>query len=143
MIEQGVMHMFLTKKRIATVGLVAALALPATAAVAGEISGSRLPFSIQTSGSAEDSNRWNGPGSGHAKPCGDVPASQPNSFSAYIYEDKSFLPDPQVASTSRAYSQAYGCGSYKGTNTGGKYYTKATWSGIPGSRANGFVAAEN
>ncbi|GAA4787682.1 MULTISPECIES: hypothetical protein [Streptomyces] len=135
--------MFRTKKRTIVAALAAALALPASAAVAGEISGSRLTFSIATSGSAEDGNRWNGPASGHAKPCGDVPASQPNTFSAYIYEDKSFLPDPKIASTSRAYSQAYGCGSYKNTNRGGKYYTKATWSGIPGSRANGYVSAQN
>ncbi|GAA2266237.1 hypothetical protein GCM10010232_68240 [Streptomyces amakusaensis] len=134
--------MFLTK-RIVTAGIATLLALPATAAVAGEISGSRLPFSIATSGSAEDSDRWNGPSSGHAKPCGDVPVAQPNTFSAYIYQDKSLMPDPQIASTSRSYSQGYGCGGYKNTTTGGKYYTEATWSGIPGSRATGYVAAEN
>ncbi|MFF8960093.1 hypothetical protein [Streptomyces sp. NPDC014894] len=134
--------MFFTK-RIVTIGLATVLALPATAAVAGEITNSRLPFSIATSGSAEDNNRWSGPGSGHVKACGDVPVNEPNSFSAYVYRDRTALPDPQIASTSRAYSQAYGCGSYKNTSTGDKYYTTATWSGIPGSRAYGYVAAEN
>ncbi|MFE0642718.1 hypothetical protein ACFW2Y_14040 [Streptomyces sp. NPDC058877] len=132
-----------TRKRIAAVGLVAALALPVGVAAAGEITNSRLTFSIATSGSKEDGDRWNGPGSGHVKACGDVPTSNLKTFSGYVYQDKSFMPDPQIASVSRGYSQAYGCGSYKGTTTGGKYYTKATWAGVSGSRAYGFVAAQN
>ncbi|MER7765020.1 hypothetical protein [Streptomyces sp. NPDC097619] len=125
------------------VGLATVLALPVGVAAAGEITNSRLPFSIATSGSAEDGDRWNGPGSGHARACGDVPTSDLKTFSGYVYQDKSFLPDPQIASTSRNYSSGYGCGSYGGTTTGGKYYTKATWAGVPGSRAYGYVAAEN
>ncbi|GHI88794.1 hypothetical protein [Streptomyces xanthophaeus] len=132
-----------TRKRIAVVGLTAVLALPVGIAAAGEITNSRLPFSIATAGSKEDGDRWNGPGSGHAKACGDVPASQTQTFSGYVYQDKNLMPDPKIASVSKNYSSAYGCGSYGGTTTGGKYYTKATWAGIPGSRAYGFVAAEN
>ncbi|WP_370414224.1 hypothetical protein [Streptomyces fradiae] len=135
--------MKLTRTRIATLGLATVLALPAGVAVAGEISGSRLPFSIATSGSKEDGDRWNGPGSGHARACGDVPTSDLKTFSAYVYQDKSFMPDPQIASTSRNYRSGYGCGSYGGTTTGGKYYTKGTWAGVSGSRAYGYVAAEN
>jgi hypothetical protein len=135
--------MLLTPRRIAATTLAAVLALPVGIAAAGEISGSRLPFSIATSGSQEDGNRWSGPGSNRVRACGDVPTSDLKTFSAYVYQDRSLLPDPQVASTSRNYSSGYGCGAYKSTSTGNKYYTKATWAGVPGSRAYGFVAAEN
>ncbi|MEV8020504.1 hypothetical protein AB0O76_30075 [Streptomyces sp. NPDC086554] len=132
------------KRKLAVVALTAvAIGLPAVGAVAGEISGSRLPFSIATAGNKEDGDRWKGKSSGHAKACGDVPVNDTRTFSAYIYQDKSFRPDPQIASTSRSYKQGYGCGGYKGTSTGGKYYTKATWAGIPGSRAYGYVNAQN
>ncbi|GAA3109439.1 hypothetical protein [Streptomyces echinatus] len=133
------------KRKLAVVGVLTAVTIgvPAVTAVAAEINTSRLPFSIATGGSAEDDDRWKGSGSGHAKPCGDVPVNDTRTFSVYIYQDKSFRPDPQIAGTSRSYRQAYGCGSYKGTSTGGKYYTKASWAGIPGSRAYGFASAEN
>ncbi|MCX4665909.1 hypothetical protein OG453_04345 [Streptomyces sp. NBC_01381] len=132
------------KRKLAVVALTAvAIGLPAVGAVAGEINGSRLPFSIATAGNKEDGDRWKGKSSGHAKACGDVPVNDTRTFSAYIYQDKSFRPDPQIAGTSRSYKQAYGCGGYKGTSTGGKYYTKATWAGIPGSRAYGYVNAQN
>ncbi|MDH2389007.1 MULTISPECIES: hypothetical protein [Streptomyces] len=133
------------KRKLAVVGVLTAIgmATPVVSAVAAEISGSRLPFSIATSGSKEDGDRWKGKSSGHAKACGDVPVNDTRTFSAYIYQDKSFRPDPQIASTSRSYRQGYGCGSYKGTSTSGKYYTKATWSGISGSRAYGYVNAQN
>lgn len=133
------------KRKLAVVGAVTAVAVavPAMSAVAAEISGSRLPFALATAGSKEDDDRWNGKSSGHAKPCGDVPVNDTRTFSVYIYQDKSFRPDPQIASTSRSYNQGYGCGSYKGTSTSGKYYTKATWAGIPGSRAYGYVNAQN
>ena len=133
------------KRRLAVVGAFTAVAVgvPAVGAIAAEISGSRLPFSVATSGSSEDGDRWHGSGSGHAKACGDVPVNELKTFSAYIYQDKSFRPDPQIASTSRNYRDGYGCGSYHGTSTGGKYYTKATWAGIPGSRAYGYVNAQN
>ncbi|MEU5220630.1 hypothetical protein AB0G79_31130 [Streptomyces sp. NPDC020807] len=142
-IKRGGNIKMLMRKRIAVAGIAAALALPAGIAVAGEISGSRLTFSIATAGSKEDGERWNGPSSGHARACGDVPTSDLKTFSGYVYQDKSLMPDPQIASTSRGYSSAYGCGSYGGTTTGGKYYTKATWAGVSGSRAYGYVAAEN
>ncbi|MFJ8697203.1 hypothetical protein [Streptomyces roseolilacinus] len=132
-----------TRMRIAAVGLTAVLALPAGVAVAGEITNSRLPFSIATAGSKEDGDRWKGAGSGHAKACGDVPTSDLKTFSAYVYQDKSLMPDPKIASTSRNYRDGFGCGSYGGTTTGGKYYTKATWAGVPGSRAVGYVSAHN
>ncbi|MET9829136.1 hypothetical protein ABZ078_07455 [Streptomyces sp. NPDC006385] len=133
------------KRKLAVVGTLTAITIgvPAVTAVAAEISGSRLPFAIATGGSAEDGNRWKGSGSGHAKACGDVPVNDTRTFSAYIYQDRSLRPDPQIASTSRSYKQAYGCGSYKGTSTGDKYYTKATWASIPGSRAYGYVNAQN
>ncbi|MGW7468376.1 hypothetical protein ACWGJT_27860 [Streptomyces xantholiticus] len=140
------MRATMTKRRTrALVGTLTALAVgvPAVSAVAAEISGSRLPFSVATAGSREDGDRWRGAGSGHAKACGDVPVNDTRTFSAYIYEDRSFRPDPQIASTSRSYRSGYGCGAYKGTSTGNKYYTKATWAGIPGSRATGYVNAQN
>ncbi|MCP9945281.1 hypothetical protein LUX12_11610 [Streptomyces somaliensis] len=132
-----------TRARIIATGLTAVLALPAGIAVAGEITNSRLPFSIATSGSREDGDRWKGAGSGHAKACGDVPTSDLKTFSAYVYQDKSFMPDPKIASMSRNYRDGFGCGSYGKTTTGGKYYTKATWAGVPGSRAYGYVSAHN
>ncbi|MFI9806533.1 hypothetical protein ACIHEJ_19615 [Streptomyces sp. NPDC052301] len=133
------------RRKLAAVGVLTAIAVgvPAVSAVAAEINGSRLPFSVATAGSSEDGDRWKGSGSGHAKACGDVPVNDTRTFSAYIYQDKSFRPDPQIASASRSYKQSYGCGSYKGTSTGGKYYTKASWAGIPGSRAYGYVNAQN
>ncbi|MEV2252408.1 hypothetical protein AB0I94_17805 [Streptomyces sp. NPDC050147] len=133
------------KRKLAVVGTLTAIAVgvPAVGAVAAEISGSRLPFSIATAGSKEDGDRWKGKSSGHAKACGDVPVSDTRTFSAYIYQDRSLRPDPKIASTSRSYRQAYGCGAYKGTSTTSKYYTKATWAGIPGSRAYGYVNAQN
>ncbi|MEW2394173.1 hypothetical protein AB0933_38030 [Streptomyces venezuelae] len=136
---------FTGKRKLAVVGVLTAVAIsvPAVGAVAAEISGSRLPFALSTAGSKEDGDRWKGKSSGHAKACGDVPVNDTRTFSAYIYQDKSFRPDPKIASTSRSYKQGYGCGSYKGTSTGGKYYTKATWAGIPGSRAYGYVNAQN
>lgn len=136
---------FTGKRKLAVVGTLSAIAigLPAAGAVAAEISGSRLPFSIATAGSKEDGDRWKGKSSGHAKACGDVPVNDTRTFSAYIYQDKSFRPDPKIAGTSRSYKQAYGCSAYKGTSTSGKYYTKATWAGIPGSRAYGYVNAQN
>ncbi|WP_432094775.1 hypothetical protein [Streptomyces sp. bgisy100] len=134
-----------SKRKRAMVGAVAvlALAVPAASAVAAEISGSRLPFSVATAGNKEDGDRWKGKSSGHAKACGDVPVNDTRTFSAYIYEDRSFRPDPKIASTSRSYRSGYGCGSYKGTSTSTKYYTQATWAGIPGSRAYGYVNAQN
>lgn len=134
-----------SRRRTAIIGALTALAVavPVVSAVAREISGSRLPFPVATSGSKEDSDRWRGAGSGHAKPCGDVPVNDLKTFSAYIYEDKSFRPDPQIARTSRNYRGGYGCGSYQRTSTSGKYYTKASWAGIPGSRAYGYVNAQN
>ncbi|GGW60404.1 hypothetical protein GCM10010503_42180 [Streptomyces lucensis JCM 4490] len=136
---------FTGKRKLAVVGALTAVAIavPAAGAIAAEINGSRLPFSIATGGSDEDGDRWKGPGSGHAKACGDVPVNDTRTFSAYIYQDKRLRPDPQIASTSRSYRQAYGCGSYKGTSTSGKYYTKVSWAGIPGSRAYGYVNAQN
>ncbi|WP_418957677.1 hypothetical protein [Streptomyces tritici] len=140
------MRRTLTKSRKSVVvGTLAAMlvGVPVATAVAAEISSSRLPFAIATGGSKEDGDRWRGPGSGHAKACGDVPVNDTRTFSAYIYQDRSFRPDPQIASTSRSYRSGYGCGAYKGTSTGSKYYTKATWAGIPGSRAYGYVNAQN
>ncbi|MFI7321532.1 hypothetical protein [Streptomyces venezuelae] len=136
---------FTGKRKLAVVGALTAVAIsvPAVGAVAAEISGSRLPFALSTGGSKEDGDRWKGKSSGHAKACGDVPVNDTRTFSAYIYQDKSFRPDPKITSTSRSYKQGYGCGAYKGTSTSGKYYTKATWAGIPGSRAYGYVNAQN
>ncbi|CAL9300313.1 MULTISPECIES: hypothetical protein [unclassified Streptomyces] len=132
-----------TRARIVAVGLTAALALPAGVAVAGEINNSRLPFSIATAGSKEDGDRWKGTSTNRAKACGDVPTSDLKTFSAYVYQDKSLMPDPKIASTSRNYKDAFGCGSAGTTTRNGNYYTKATWAGVPGSRAVGFVSAHN
>ncbi|KUH39072.1 MULTISPECIES: hypothetical protein [Streptomyces] len=133
------------KGRTAVVAAATAVAVvvPAFSAVAGEISGSRLPFAIATAGSKEDGDRWAGPGSGHARACGDVPTSHVQTFSGYVYEDVSWAPDSKKASVSKNYSSAYGCGSYAGTGTNKKYYTKASWAGIAGSRAYGYVNAQN
>lgn len=132
-----------TRKRILAVGAIAALALPVGTAVAGEISGSRIPFSVATSGSKEDGDRWSGKSSGHARACGDVPTNDLQTFSGSVWQDISWSPDSKKASVSKNYRSAYGCGSYASTGTNKKYYTKASWAGIPGSRAYGYVAAEN
>ncbi|MFF6781343.1 hypothetical protein [Streptomyces sp. NPDC012510] len=133
------------KRRSAVVAAVAAftVAVPTVSALAAEISGSRLPFAVATAGSAEDSNRWSGPGSGHVKACGDVPVNDSRTFTASVWRDISLSPDPQIASASRSYSQGYGCGSYKNTSTSNKYYTQVSWAAVPGSRGVGFAAAEN
>ncbi|MET8680422.1 hypothetical protein ABZW18_23265 [Streptomyces sp. NPDC004647] len=133
------------KRKRAFIGAVTLLAVaaPTVQAVAAEISGSRIPFSIATSGSKEDGDRWNGKSSGKAKACGDVPVNDSRTFSGYIYHDRSWAPDPKIASVSKNYSSRYGCGSYKSTSRSNKYYTKASWAGIPGSRAYGHVNAQN
>ncbi len=133
------------KRRSAVVSAVAAfaVAVPAVSALAAEISGSRLTFAVATAGSAEDSNRWSGPGSGHVKASGDVPVNDSRTFTASVWRDISLSPDPQIASASRSYSQGYGCGSYKNTSTSNKYYTQVSWAAVPGSRGVGFAAAEN
>jgi hypothetical protein len=133
------------KHKTAVVAAMAAfvVAVPTVSALAAEISGSRLPFAVATSGSAEDSNRWSGPGSGHVKACGDVPVNDTRTFTASVWRDISLSPDRQIATASRSYSQGYGCGSYKGTSTSNKYYTQVSWAAVPGSRGVGFAAAEN
>ncbi|WP_149180569.1 hypothetical protein [Streptomyces sp. TRM49041] len=134
-----------TKGRTAVVAAATAIAVvvPAFSAVAGEINGSRLPFSIATAGSKEDGDRWAGPSSGRARACGDVPTSDIQTFSGSVWQDISWSPDSKKASVSKNYSSPYGCGSYAGTGTNKKYYTKASWAGIPGSRAYGYVNAQN
>ncbi|MDX2676885.1 hypothetical protein [Streptomyces soliscabiei] len=133
------------KHKTAVVAAMAAfvMAVPTVSALAAEISGSRLPFAVATAGSAEDSNRWSGPGSGHVKACGDVPVNDTRTFTASVWRDISLSPDRQTATASRSYSQGYGCGSYKDTSTSNKYYTQVSWAAVPGSRGVGFAAAEN
>ncbi|SHI24137.1 hypothetical protein [Streptomyces sp. 3214.6] len=133
------------KHKTAVVAAMAAfvVAVPTVSALAAEISGSRLPFAVATAGSAEDSNRWSGPGSGHVKACGDVPVNDTRTFTASVWRDISLSPDREIATASRSYSQGYGCGAYKDTSTSNKYYTQVSWAAVPGSRGVGFAAAEN
>lgn len=119
------------------------VAVPTISALAAEINGSRLPFAVATAGSAEDGNRWSGPGSGHVKACGDVPVNDTRTFTASVWRDVSWSPDRQITTASRSYAQGYGCGAYKGTSTSNKYYTKVSWAAVPGSRGVGYAAAEN
>ncbi|MBB1255460.1 hypothetical protein [Streptomyces alkaliterrae] len=139
------MRLTRTRKRSAVAaGLtILAVGFPVVSATAAEISGSRLPFSIAASGSAEDKDRFKGQSSGKVKVCGDVPTNDRKTFSGTVREDKRFMPDPQIASMSRGYWESKGCGSSKSTNRGGTYYTTASWAGVSGSRAYGYVAAEN
>lgn len=132
------------QRSVAVAALAAvAVAVPTVSALAAEINGSRLPFAVATAGSAEDDDRWSGPGSGHVKACGDVPVNDTRTFTASVWRDISFSPDREIASASRSYSQGYGCGSYRDTSTSNKYYTQVSWAAVPGSRGVGFAAAEN
>jgi hypothetical protein len=107
------------------------------------ISGSYFGFTTSAGGRVNDSDRWHGTSSGHAKVCGDVVNSATQFGNDMdIWRALPLRPDPAITTATLWYHHAYECGPRVATSTNQSYYAghyriKET------NPHSGYVAADN
>lgn len=119
-----------------------ALTAGAATAVAGVIPSSTIGFETNGPGSAQDSDRWAGPGTGHVRSCGDVDYNSQNTFYPAIKEDKAFQPDPTITEPTLYYSAPYQCGGYAASSTNRSYYIYVGYARLSVQR-HGYARAQD
>jgi hypothetical protein len=113
------------KKRTIAVAVATAAAVFAPAAAhASYISTSKLSFRTSSGGQINDSDRWAGPSTGHAKVCGDVVDSSTHIGNPMvIWRDISLAPDQAVTDSTLWYYAGFSCSSLGATSIHQRYYT--------------------